>query len=104
MWLARDPDFRTIWRQHPDRNFQSPAGRVDDGDRTISPIGPPQDFYSSGLEWVERIEDLDVRALRTQGIVGGGVTTRTFTALSQRAASLPTASAGSTRATPFSCP
>jgi len=73
MWLARDPDFRTIWRQHPDRNFQSPADRVDDGDRTISPLGPPQDLNSSGLEWVKRIEDLDVRALRTQGIVGGGV-------------------------------
>ena len=73
MWLARDPDFRTIWRQHPDRNFQSPADGVDDGDRAISPLGSAQDFKSSGLEWVERIEDLDVRASRTQGIVGGGV-------------------------------
>jgi hypothetical protein len=76
MWLARDPDFRAIWRQHPDRNFQSPADRVDDGDSAISPLGSAQDFKSSGLEWVERIEDLDVRALRTQGIVGGGVTIR----------------------------
>lgn len=76
MWLARDPDFRAIWRQHPDRNFESPASRVDDGDCSISPLGPAQDFKSAGLEWVERIEDLDVRALRTQGIVGGGVFTR----------------------------
>ena len=75
MWLPRDPDFRAIWRQHPDWNFQSPADRVEDGDRAISPLGPAQDFKSSGLEWVERIEDLDVRALRTQGIVGGGVST-----------------------------
>jgi hypothetical protein len=80
MWLARDPDFRTVWQQHPDRNFQSPANRVDDRDRTISPHGPPQDLNSGGLEWVKRIEDLDVRALRTQGIVGGGVCIPTSTA------------------------
>ena len=99
MRLARDPDFRAIWRQHPDRNFQSPADGVDDGDRAISPLGSAQDFKSSGLEWVERIEDLDVRALRTQGIVGGGVTIRTFIALFQpvgcRLITLP----GSNRAT-----
>ena len=80
MWLACDRDFRAIWRQHPDRNLQSPADGVDDGDRAISPLGSAQDFKSSGLEWVERIIDLDVRALRTQGILGGGVTIRTFTA------------------------
>src|SRR5215510_4948397 len=73
MWLARDPDFRAIWRQHPYRNFQSPADRVDDGDRAISPLGSAQDFKSSVLEWVERIEDLDVRSLHTRGIVGEGV-------------------------------
>ena len=79
MWLACDLDFRAIWRQHPDRNFQSPADGVDDGDRAISPLGSAQDFKSSGLEWVERIEDLDVRASRTQGIVGGGVLIPTCT-------------------------
>ena len=73
MWLSRDPDFRAIRRQHPDRNFQSPADRVDDGDRAVSPLGSAQDFKSCGLKRVERIEDLDVRALRTQGIVGGDV-------------------------------
>ena len=80
MWLTRDPNFRAIWRQHPYRNFQSPADGIDDRDRAISPFGPAQDFKSSGLEWVERIEDLDVRALRTQGIVGEGVTIPTFIA------------------------
>ena len=73
MWLLRDLDFRAIWRQHPDWNFQPPTDRVDDGDRAISPLRPAQDFKSSGLEWMERIEDLDVRALRTRGILGGGV-------------------------------
>jgi hypothetical protein len=76
MWLACDPDFGAIWRQHPDRNFQSPAERVDDRDRAISPLGPAQDFKSNSSEWVERVEDLDVSALRTQGILGGGVIIR----------------------------
>ena len=88
MWLVRDSDCRAIWRQHPYRNFQPPADRVDDGDRAISPVGSAQDFKSSGLEWVERIEDLDVRALRTQGIVGGGVGIHTFT-VSCRVAACP---------------
>jgi hypothetical protein len=78
--LACDPDFRAIWRKHPDRNLQPPPDRVDDGDCAISRLGSAQDFKSSGLEWVERIEDLDVRALCTQGIVGGGVCIRTFIA------------------------
>lgn len=94
MRLARDPDFRAIWRQHPDRNFQSPADGVDDGDRAISPLGSAQDFKGSGLEWVERIEDLDVRALRTQGIVGGGVFIRMSTAPFRPAACLRTTAAG----------
>jgi hypothetical protein len=95
MWLFRDPDFRAIWRQHPDRNFQSPADWVDDGDRTISPLRPAQDFESSSLEWVKRIEDLDMRALRTQGIVGGGVSIRMPIAQSPPADSPPIAHAGS---------
>jgi hypothetical protein len=77
MRLYRDLDLGAIWRQHPDWNLQAPTDRVNDGDRTISRLRPPQDFKSSAVEWVERIEDLDVRFLRAQGIVGGGVTTHT---------------------------
>jgi hypothetical protein len=102
MWLFRDPDFRAIWRQHPDRNFQSPADWVDDGDRTISPLRPAQDFESSSLEWVKRIEDLDMRALRTQGIVGGGVSIRMCTAWFPREASRLTKPNGFTP-DPISC-
>jgi hypothetical protein len=95
MRLARDPDFRAIRRQHPNRNLQPPANRVDDGDRAIFPLRPAQDFNSSTLEWVKRIEDLDVRARRTQGIVGGGVTIPICIVSSQAVGCLWTASDGS---------
>ena len=79
MWLLRDPDIRAIWREHPDRNLQSRGGSINDGDRPIAPLRPADNLKGSAVERVERIEDLDVRALRTQGIVGGGLCTRTFT-------------------------
>ena len=84
MWLLRDPDIRAIWREHPNRNLQSRAGSINDGDRPIASLRPADNLKGSAVERVERIEDLDVRALRTQGIVGGGVSTRTFTAQSQQ--------------------
>jgi len=80
MRLFRDLDLGAIWRQHPDWNLQALTDRVNDGDRTISRLRPPQDFKSSAVEWVERIEDLDVRLLRAQGIVGEGVFTLTYIA------------------------
>jgi len=104
MWLARDPDLRAIWRQHPNRNLQSPADGVDDGDRAIFPLGSAQDFESSGLEWMERIKDLDVRALRTQGIVGGGVFILTCTAWFPAVVWRRTTNTGSSAAAASSCP
>ena len=47
------------------------------------------------MEWVERINDLDVRAIRTQGIVGGGVSTHIYTAWFPVAAFPGTIRAGS---------
>jgi len=79
MWLLRDPDIRAIWREHPNRNLQSRAGGVNDGNRPIAPLRPTDNLKGGTVERVERIEDLDVRALRTQGIVGGGVITHMYT-------------------------
>jgi hypothetical protein len=76
MWLLRDFDFVAIRRKHPDRNFQSPAGRVDDRDRSVSPLRPPEDLKSSAAERVERVEDPYICTLHAQGIVGVGVSTR----------------------------
>src|SRR5215467_1597763 len=94
MRLFRDLDLGAIWRQHPDWNLQAPTDRVNDGDRTISRLRPPQDFNSSAVEWVERIEDLDVRLLRAQGIVGEGVVIRMCTAPFRPAVYLQIAATG----------
>ena len=94
MWLLRDPDIRAIWREHPNRNLQSRAGSVNDGDRPIAPLRPAVNLKGSTVERVERIEDLDLRALRTQGIVGGGLLIPTCTVSYPPGACLQTTRAG----------
>src|SRR5215472_3474113 len=97
MWPLRDPDIRAIWREHPNRNLQSRAGSINDGDRPIASLRPADNLKGSAVERVERIEDLDVRALRTQGIVGGDAIIRTCTASFQPAGCRPTTRGGSRR-------
>ena len=80
MWPLRDPDLRRIWRQHPYRNLQAPAGSINNGHRPIAPLRPADNLKSNAVERVEGIKDLNVRALRAQGIVGGGVIIRMSTA------------------------
>jgi hypothetical protein len=46
------------------------------------------------MEWVKGVEDLDIRIFRAQGIVGVGVCSRTFTALSQPVVCLQITAAG----------
>jgi hypothetical protein len=79
-------DAATLRRQHPNWNLQPLAGWVDDGDCSISPLRSAQDLNSGATERMEGVKDLDVRALRTQGIVGGGVIIRMCTAWSRKAA------------------
>jgi len=50
------------------------------------------------MERVERVENPDLRAFCTQGIVGVGAIIRTCTVSFRRAASRPTARVGSARA------
>jgi len=57
-------------QQHPYRNLQPPPGWVDDRDRAVSPLRPADDLKPSTMEWVEWIDDLDMRVFRAQGIVG----------------------------------
>jgi hypothetical protein len=80
MRSLRDPDLGAIRRQHPDRNFQTPPHWVNDRDRSISPLRSAEDLKDSAMEWVERVENPDVRAFCTQGIVGVGASIPTFTA------------------------
>jgi hypothetical protein len=73
-------NLRGFRQQHPDRNLQSLPPWVYYADRPISSLRPAKDLKSSALERVERIKNLDVRALRTQGIVGVGSIIRISTA------------------------
>ena len=75
-----DRDLGAFPRQHPDGNFQSPAGWVHDTDRPISSLRSAKDLQGSTMKRVKRIEDLNIRIARAQGIVGVGVYTRMFIA------------------------
>src|SRR6202035_2435153 len=90
-----DHDLGAFPRQHPDWNFQSPAAWVHDTDRPISSLRSAKDPQSSTMKRVKGVEDLNIRIVRAQGIVGVGVTIRTYTASSPAAASRPTRHAGS---------
>jgi hypothetical protein len=80
MRSLRRLELRAIRRQHPDRNLQSPPRWINDTDRTISPFRSAEDLKGNAMEWVKGVEDLDIRIVCAQGIVGVGVIIRTFTA------------------------
>src|ERR1700722_15851073 len=83
MRLFGDRDLGAFPRQHPDGNFQSPAGWVHDTDRPISSLRSAKDPQSCTMKWVKWVEHLSIRIVRAQGIVGVDVTTRICTALSR---------------------
>src|ERR1017187_6528714 len=84
-----------IRQQHPHGDLQPFSASIDDRDRAISPLGPAEDLKSRTIKRMERIENLDLVALREQGIVGADVFIRTSTAWLPLAASPPTTQAGS---------
>ena len=53
--------------------------RVHDTDRTISSLRSAKDLQGNTMKRVKGVEDLNVRFVRAQGIVGVGVTIRTCT-------------------------
>ena len=68
-----------IRQQHPHGDLQPFSASIDDGDRAISPLGPAEDLKSRTMKRMERIVDLNLVALRKQGIVGADVSTRMST-------------------------
>ena len=76
MRSLRDPDPSALGQQHPDGNLQSPPGWAHDTDRPISPFRSAKDLQDSTVKRVIGVEDLNIRVVRAQGIVGVGVTTR----------------------------
>ena len=77
MWSLRDPDPSTLRQQHPDGNLQAPPSWVHDTDRPISPLRAAKDLQGSTTKRVKGVEDLNIRIIRAQGIVGVGATIHT---------------------------
>jgi hypothetical protein len=70
----------TLRGKHPYRDLQSLTGWIYDNNRTVTPLGVPNDLENSVAERMERIEDLYARIFRAQGIVGAAGCIRTCTA------------------------
>jgi len=98
MNFIADLDGSAIGRQHPHRDLQPSSVSINDRDRTISPLGLAEDLKCRSIKRVKRIEDLNLGALRAQGIVGADVFIPTSTTSFPPAASLPTTPVGSPRA------
>ena len=75
----RDLDLGALPQQHPDRNLQPPPGWIHDTDRTIPPLRSANDLQGSTMKRVKGVEDLNIRIIRAQGIVGVGAIIRTCT-------------------------
>jgi hypothetical protein len=90
-----DPYLGAIWQQHPDRNLQPLSCWINDRNRPISPLRSTEDLQGNTMERMKGVEDLNIRRLGTQGIVGVGVSIRTSTARFRPADSPPIAPVGS---------
>ena len=56
-------------RQHPDRNFESLARGIENGDRAIALLWSSENPQSIAVKRMKRIKNLNVCDVRTQGIV-----------------------------------
>lgn len=80
------------------------SGGVDDGNRSVSPLGPADNLKSYSMQRVEWVEHLDTFVLRTQGIVSAdGIISISITWF-RPVAFPPITGAGSTCATASSSP
>ena len=69
-----DHDLGAFPQQHPDWDLQAPPAWIHDTDRPISPIRSANDLQGSAMKGMKGVEDLNIRVVRAQGIVGVGVT------------------------------
>jgi hypothetical protein len=74
----RDRDLGTFRRQHPDGNLQSPPGWIHDIDRPISPLWSAKDPQGNTIKRVKGVEDLNIRIIGAQGIMGVGAIIHMF--------------------------
>ena len=75
--LVGDLHLSALSRQHPGRDLQALPDRVNDADRSIAPLGPTEDLQGNAVKRVKGVEDLNIRIIRAQGIVGAGAFIRT---------------------------
>ena len=94
MRLIAHRDLSGIRTDHPHWNLQSPACGVYNRDRAISPFWSPGDSQDITVQWMKRVENADVRGIRTQGIVSDCCTILMFTASWPPAASPTTTRTG----------
>jgi len=95
MRLIAHPSFSGIGTNHPYRNLQPPACWIYNRNCTISPFWSPGDSQTITVQGMKRIENADVRRIRTQGTVGGCCCILTCIASFPAAASVLTACIGS---------
>jgi len=62
-------NIRGGWREHPYRNLQPLACRVEGRNRAVATFGSPYDAQAIAMKRMIRIENLNVRGVCTQGIV-----------------------------------
>jgi len=91
-------DARGGRREHPHRNLQALAYWVEHRDCTVAAFGSTNDSKAIAVERMKRIENLNVRGVRTQGIVRDDGSIRACTALYQLAVYPWTARDGSSAA------
>jgi hypothetical protein len=87
-------DVRGGRREHPHRNFQALAYWIEHRDCTVAALGSTNDSKAIAVERMKRIENLNVRSVRTQGIVRDDATIHTCTVSCRPAASAATAHDG----------
>src|SRR5437660_9470696 len=92
-------DLSAIRQKHPHRNFQASPRWVDDRDRAISPLRPADHLKGDTMERMERIENLDGRVFRAQGIVSVDAFTHMCIAWCRPVDFLPIARVGLSHAT-----
>src|ERR1700732_794745 len=80
MRLFRDHGPGALRFQHPDRNLQSPPTWIQNANGPVTSLWSAKDLQGGTMERVKWVEDLSIRIVRAQGIVGVGVITRSFIA------------------------
>ena len=103
MPLFRDHGSGALRFQHPDRNLQSPPTWVQNANGPVTSLRSAKDPQSCTMKRVKGVEDLNIRIVRAQGIVGVGVITRTFISLFRAAGSHLMVKAGSPAGRDFFC-